>query len=470
MDKYDVLVIGGGPGGYVAAIRAAQLGFKAACVDRRPAPGGKGIAYGGTCLNVGCIPSKALLESSHHYEMAREGFAAHGIKTGKVALDLPAMLGRKDAVVKQLTGGIGMLFKKNKIAALEGSARLAKLGPPHEVEIEGAGTVQADHVIIATGSDSRPIPAAPVDNDRIVDNVGALEFDEVPARLCIIGAGVIGLELGSVWRRLGAEVTVLEALPEFLGVADADIAKAAAKVFAKQGLDIKLGCKVTGTKPGRKNVEVTWEEDGAERKDKFDRLIVAVGRVPCTSGLGAEEAGLKLEQGRIAVDAQCRTGIPNLWALGDVVRGPMLAHKAEEEGVMVAELIAGKKTEVHFDAIPWVIYTHPEIAWAGKTERELKESGTPYQAGSFPFAANGRALSVGDATGMVKILAHAETDRVLGVHMFGNAASEMIAEAVMAMEFEGSAEDIALICHAHPTLSEATKEAALAVAKRAIHA
>lgn len=469
MDKYDVLVIGGGPGGYVAAIRAAQLGFRTACVDRWPAPDGKGVVYGGTCLNVGCIPSKALLESSHHYEMAREEFAAHGIKAKGVGLDLGAMLARKEKIVKQLTGGVGMLLKKNKVAALAGTARLAKAGPPHEVAVEGLGTVQAEHVVIATGSVSRPIPAAPVDGDRIVDNAGALAFAEVPARLCIIGAGVIGLELGSVWRRLGAEVTVLEALPDFLALADKDVAKAAAKAFAKQGLDIKLGCKVTAAKAARRKVDVAWEEGGKASSAAFDRLIVAVGRVPCTEGLGAEEAGLRLADGRIEVDGQCRTGLPNLWAIGDVVRGPMLAHKAEEEGVMVAELIAGKHPEVDFNTVPWVIYTHPEIAWVGQTEQQLRASGTPYRAGSFPFAANGRALSIGDATGMVKILAHEQTDRVLGVHIFGSCASEMIAEAAMAMEFEGSAEDIALICHAHPTLSEATKEAALAVAKRAIH-
>ena len=469
MESYDVLVIGGGPGGYVAAIRAAQLGLNTACVDKWPASDGKGgVVYGGTCLNVGCIPSKALLESSHRYEDVTKHFPDHGVKVGKVSLDLNTMQKRKEKIVRELTGGISMLFKKNKVTALQGEARLTKLSQPAEVEIAGHGTVQAQHVIIATGSVSRPIPVAPVDNDMIVDNIGALEFKAVPKRLCVIGAGVIGLELGSVWRRLGSEVVILEALPDFLSLADHDIAKAAAKEFGKQQLNIKLGCKVTDAKVVGKKVKVSWEGDG-QYSEKFDRLIVAVGRVPYSDGLGAQAVGLEMDGGCIVVNEYCQTSHPGVWAIGDVVRGPMLAHKAEEEGVMVAERIVGQQPEIHFDRIPWVIYTHPEIAWVGLTEDQIKEQGIPYVSGSFPFAANGRAKGIGDTVGMVKIIAHKETDRVLGVHILGGNASDMIAEAVLAMEFDGSAEDIARTCHAHPTLAEVVKEAALAVAKRAIH-
>lgn len=469
MDTFDVMVIGGGPGGYVAAIRAAQLGLKTACVDKWPAPGGKGVVYGGTCLNVGCIPSKALLESSHRYEDATEHFAEHGVAVKGASVDLGKMMSRKDGIVKDLTGGIAMLFKKNKVTAIEGSARIAKLGPPAEVEVAGKGSFSAKELVIATGSVSRPIPAAKVDNKMIVDNIGALEFAEVPKDLCVIGAGVIGLELGSVWRRLGSKVVILEALEEFLPAADQAVSKAAAKAFAKQGLDIRLGCMVTEAKAKGKKVKVSWEAGGKKSSGDFDRLVVAVGRVPYTEGLGAEEAGLKTEKGMIVVDDHCRTGSPGVWAIGDVVRGPMLAHKAEEEGVMVAETIAGQKPEVDFETIPWVIYTVPEIAWVGKTEQQLKKLGVPHAAGSFPFAANGRAKGIGDTTGMVKVIAHAETDRILGVHILGGNASDMIAEGVLAMEFGGSAEDVARTCHAHPTLSEAFKEAALAVDKRAIH-
>ena len=468
MDNYDVLVIGGGPGGYVAAIRAAQLGFKTACVDKWPNPSGKGVVYGGTCLNVGCIPSKALLESSHLLEKASHA-AEHGIKVKGVDVDVAQMLARKEKIVNQLTGGIGMLFKKNKITALAGAAKITKVGAPHEVEIENHGKVSCKHLIIATGSVSRPIPVAEVDNDKIVDNIGALEFKEAPKKLCVIGSGVIGLELGSVWRRLGSEVTILEALPEFLATVDRDLAKVASKEFSKQGLNIKLNCMVTNAKVEGKQVTVTWKENDKEQSDKFDKLIVAVGRVPYTEGLGAEEVGIKMNKGMIEVNDHCQTNLENVYAIGDVVRGPMLAHKAEEEGVMVAEIIAGKHPEVDFNTIPWVIYTHPEIAWVGKTEQELKDNNIPYKKGSFPFVANGRALSIGDSTGMVKVLAHSETDRVLGVHIFGNCASDLIAEGVLAMEFQGSAEDIALTCHAHPTLSEAVKEAAMATDKRAIH-
>lgn len=469
METYDVLVIGGGPGGYVAAIRAAQLGLRVACVDRWPAPDGKGVVYGGTCLNVGCIPSKALLESSHRFEDASAHFSDHGITVINPKIDLEKMMARKEKIVNELVGGIGMLFKKNKITALGGTAKIAKLGPPATVEIDGGATVSAKHLIIATGSVSRPIPTVPVDNDLIVDNIGGLSFPEVPKKLCIIGAGVIGLELGSVWRRLGAEVTILEALPDFLALADGDIAKAAAKEFKKQGLQINLDCMVTEAKAQEKSVRVKWEGGGSPGSGTYDRLIVAVGRMPYTKGLGARDVGLAMERDCIKVDEHCRTSAPQVWAIGDVVRGPMLAHKAEDEGVMVAELIAGQQPGIDYECIPWVIYTSPEIAWVGKTEQQLAAAGVPYAKGSFPFAANGRAKGIGNTTGMVKILAHKETDRVLGVHIFGINASDMIGEAVLAMEFGAAAEDIARTCHAHPTLSEAVKEAALAVDNRAIH-
>ncbi len=470
METYDVLVIGGGPGGYVAAIRAAQLGLSTACIDKWPAPDGKGIVFGGTCLNVGCIPSKALLESSHRYEDAQEHFGAHGIVLGKAKIDLAAMHKRKDKIVGELTGGIGALFRKNKVAGIAGTARITKLGPVCEVEVDGHGPVAGKNLIIATGSVSRPIPAAPVDDKMIVDNIGALAFPTVPKRLCVIGAGVIGLELGSVWRRLGSDVTVLEALPDFLPAADAAISKAALREFTKQGLKISMNCMVSEAKPAGKQVAVKWKDGSSEQEDAFDRLIVAVGRIPYTDGLGVKEAGLETDgAGFIQVDGLCRTKHANVFALGDVVRGPMLAHKAEDEGVMVAELIAGQKPEIDYGCIPWVIYTRPEIAWTGKNEQQLKEEGVAYNAGSFPFMANGRAKGMGDTVGMVKILADKETDRVLGVHILGGNASDMIAEAVLAMEFGASAEDIARTCHAHPTLSEVVKEAALAVAGRAIH-
>ena len=469
MDTYDVAVIGGGPGGYVAAIRAGQLGLKTACIEKWPAAG-SGVVYGGTCLNVGCIPSKALLESSHRFEEAGgAGFAAHGVKVSGLKLDLGAMQKRKEKIVGELTGGIRLLLKKNKVDAIAGCARLAKIGDQCEIEVDGK-RIAAGNVIIATGSVSRPIAAAPVDNKMIVDNVGALEFSEVPKRLCVIGAGVIGLELGSVWRRLGSEVVILEALPDFLAAADAAIAKAALREFTRQGLKISMGCTVEKAEVAGKKVKVSWNDGGRSHSDSFDRLIVAVGRIPCTEGLGAAEAGLQVDSaGRIAVDEHCRTAHANVYAIGDVVRGPMLAHKAEEEGVMVAELIAGGKPEVEYGCIPWVIYTHPEIAWVGRTERQLKEDGVDCRAGSFPFIANGRAKGIGDTVGMVKILAERESDRVVGVHILGGTASDMIAEAVLAMEFGASAEDIARTCHAHPTLSEAVKEAALAVDARAIH-
>ncbi len=468
MDNFDVLVIGGGPAGYVAAIRAAQLGLRTACVERWPSPSGKGVVYGGTCLNVGCIPSKALLESSHHFEHVKGGLGVHGISSSGVKLELPQMHKRKDEIVRQLVTGVSGLLKKNKVTSLAGTARITKLGPPAEVTIDGKQQVTAKNLVIATGSVSRPIPAAQVDQDLIVDNIGALAFPEVPKKLCIIGAGVIGLELGSVWRRLGSEVTILEALPDFLVTVDQTISKQVAKEFKRQGLNIKLGCMVTSAQITGKKVEVKWEgkEPGQE---KFDRLVVAVGRAPFTEGLGAEEAGLKVERGCIVVDEHCRTSYEHVWAIGDVVRGPMLAHKAEDEGVMVAELIAGQKPEIDYDCIPWVIYTHPEIAWVGKTEQQLKEANIPFNSGSCPYAANGRAKGMDENIGVVKILAHQETDRILGVHIFGANASEMIAEATIAMEFGGSSEDIARTCHAHPTLTEVIREASLAVAKRSIN-
>lgn len=464
---YDVLVIGGGPGGYVAAIRAAQLGLSAACADRWQNAQGKTV-YGGTCLNVGCIPSKALLESSYNVVRAREHFAAHGIKTGKVQVDLAVMQKRKQQIVDTLVGGISGLFKKNKIDALSGAAALKSLGEVCEVEVAGK-TVRAKNIVIATGSVSRNVPAAAADGKNIVDNIGALSFDSVPKKLGIIGAGVIGLEMGSVWSRLGSEVHILEAMPEFLAAADKDIASEAAKIFKKQGLAIETGAAVTAAKSTAKGVNVEWEKDGKKHKASYDKLILAIGRVPYTDGLNAEGVGLALESGRIVVDDRCRAAQPNVYAIGDVVRGPMLAHKAEDEGMMVAELIAGQKPEIDYNAIPWVIYTHPEIAWVGRTEQELQAAGVKYNKGAFPFLANGRARGLGETDGMVKMLADAETDRILGVHILGAGASDLIAEGALALEMVCASEDIARTCHAHPTLAEAFREAALAVDKRAIH-
>ena len=468
---YDVLVIGGGPGGYVAAIRAAQLGLSAACVDKWKNAKGKTV-YGGTCLNIGCIPSKALLESSYNYERAAKHFAAHGVMVGKLSLDLATMQKRKDNVVTALVGGIDGLFKKNKVAALSGATSIVSIGEVCEVAISDNGktqTVRAKNLIIATGSVPRAIPPAPVDNQRIVDNEGALAFDEPPKKLGVIGAGVIGLELGSVWSRLGSDVKILEALPDFLGAADADIAQEAGKIFKKQGLSITTNAKVTAAKNTGKTVNVVWEKDGDSTQEKFDKLIVAVGRAPFTEGLNAENVGLSLSHGFIDVDSHCRTKFSNVYAVGDVVRGPMLAHKAEDEGAMVAELIAGQKPEIEYDCIPWVIYTHPEIAWVGKTEQDLKTAGVEYRKGVFPFMANGRARGLGETEGMVKILAAAADDRILGAHILGPGASDLIAEGVLAMEMAAASEDIARTCHAHPTLAEVFREAALAVDGRAIH-
>lgn len=465
---YDVLVIGGGPGGYVAAIRAAQLGLSVACVDKWKNPQGKNV-YGGTCLNVGCIPSKALLESSYNVVRAKEHFAAHGIQTGPVKIDVATMQKRKEKIVATLVTGVSGLFKKNKVDALFGAASLQSLGDVCEVRVEGVGVVRAKNLIIATGSESRGIAAAPIDGDNIVDNVGALEFSAPPKKLGVVGAGVIGLELGSVWRRLGSEVTILEAMPTFLPAADVDIAREAAKLFKKQGLRVEIGAAVGEAKTGKNGVAVKWTKDGKEERETFDKLIVAVGRAPHTDGLNAEGVGLEMENGRIVVDNLCRTARTNVYAIGDVVRGPMLAHKAEDEGIMVAERIAGQKPEVEYDAIPWVIYTHPEIAWVGKTEQELKTAGVNYRKGTFPFVANGRARGLGETEGMVKILADADSDRILGAHILGAGASDLIAEGVLAMEMVAASEDIARTCHAHPTLAEVFREAALAVDGRAIH-
>ncbi len=471
--QYDVVVIGGGPGGYIAAIRAAQLGFQVACIDEwKNADGGP--APGGTCTNVGCIPSKALLQSSEHFEQAGHHFADHGIGLADLSIDVAKMLGRKDAVVKQNNEGILYLFKKNKVAFFHGRGSFAaSQGEGYTIDVAGAAaeSLGAKHVIVATGSSARALPGADFDEQLILSNDGALRIGAVPKTLGVIGSGVIGLEMGSVWRRLGAEVTVLEALPAFLGAVDQQIAKEAQKAFVKQGLKIELGVKIEAVGPGGSGVEVRYASaQGEARTLDVERLIVSIGRVPNTTGLNAAAVGLQLdERGAIAVDEQCRTNLPNVWAIGDVVRGPMLAHKAEEEGVAVAERIAGQHGHVNFDTIPWVIYTSPEIAWVGRTEQQLKQADVAYKAGTFPFLANGRARALGDTTGMVKILADATTDEILGVHIVGPQASELIAEAVMAMEFKASAEDIARICHAHPSLSEATKEAALAVDKRTLN-
>ena len=465
--SFDVVVIGGGPGGYIAAIRAAQLGLSVACIDDGKGADGK-PALGGTCTNVGCIPSKALLQSSENFEQAGHGFAEHGVKVKGLELDLAQMQRRKDKVVKQNNDGIAYLFKKNKVAYFHGRGGFGKSAS--EIRV-GGETLQARHVIVATGSNARALPGAEFDEQLVLSNTGALAMGEVPKRLGIVGAGVIGLELGSVWRRLGAQVTILEALPAFLGAADEQIAKEAAKVFAKQGLDIQLGVNISKVSKSKKLVIVQYTgSDISSKTLECDRLIVSIGRVPNTDGLNAAAVGLKLDaRGFVEVDGDCRTNLPNVWAIGDVVRGPMLAHKAEEEGAAVAERIAGKKPHVDFNTVPWVIYTAPEIAWVGKTEQQLKAEGVEYRAGTFPFSANGRARALGESAGLVKFLAHAQTDEILGVHVMGPFAGELIAEAVVAMEFRGSSEDIGMICHAHPTLSEAMKEAALAVDKRALN-
>ncbi len=467
---FDVVVIGAGPAGYIGAIRAAQLGLTVACIDQwKNAKGGP--APGGTCTNIGCIPSKALLQSSENYEHAGKHFADHGIKVGALELDLARMLARKDAVVKQNNDGILYLFKKNKVTFFHGSGSFASHSDAgYEVRVADESLI-GKHVIVATGSNARALPGTSFDEKLILSNDGALAVGAVPKTLGVIGAGVIGLEMGSVWRRLGADVTVLEALPAFLGASDQDVAKEAAKVFAKQGLKIHLGANITSVKTSKDGVAVDWTDaKGATQTLACERLIVSIGRVPNTDGLNAQAVGLALdERGFVTVDDDCRTNLPSVWAVGDVVRGPMLAHKGEEEGVAVAERIAGQHGHVNYNTIPWVIYTSPEIAWVGETEQQLKAAGRAYKTGSFPYMANGRARALGDTTGFVKFLADAATDEILGVHMIGPYVSELISEAVVAMEFRAAAEDIGRICHAHPSLAEVTKEAALAVDKRALN-
>ncbi|MDO5356175.1 MAG: dihydrolipoyl dehydrogenase [Conchiformibius sp.] len=476
MSRFDVVVIGAGPGGYVAAIRAAQLGFSTACIDAGVNKAGDAPALGGTCLNVGCIPSKALLQSSEHIHTALHEFGEHGISLSEVRFNPEQMIARKDAIVTKLTGGIKYLFQKNKVESIFGRASFAgRNGDMWQLIVDGGNgeyrSVEAAHVIIATGSVPRPLPLVEIDNVNVLDNEGALNLSKVPNKLGVIGSGVIGLEMGSVWRRVGADVTILEAAPAFLAAADQQIAKEAYKYFTKeQGLNIQLGVKILAITKGANSVSVQYEYEGETQTVVFDKLIVAIGRVPNTYGLNPEAVGLAVdERGFIAVDDECRTNLPNVWAIGDVVRGPMLAHKASDEGVAVAERIAGQKPHLDFNTIPWVIYTDPEIAWVGKTEEQLKAEGIAYKKGTSGFAANGRALGLGKAKGTVKVLACAETDRILGVHMIGPMVSELVAEAVTAMEFKASSEDIARIVHAHPTLSEVLHEAALAADKRALH-
>jgi dihydrolipoamide dehydrogenase len=468
MKSFDVAVIGGGPGGYIAAIRAAQLGMQVACIDEWKGADGK-PALGGTCTNVGCIPSKALLQSSENYEQAGQLFAEHGVMVKGLSLDLAQMQKRKDKVVRQNNDGIAYLFKKNKVTFFHGRGSFGSSAL--EILISGdQEKIAAKNVIVATGSSPRALPGADFDEKLILSNVGALALPEVPKRLGVIGAGIIGLELGSVWRRLGAEVTILEALPAFLGAADETIAKEAGRVFARQGLKIELGVGISKILPAKNAVKIEYKgADGTAKTLDVDRLIVSIGRVANTAGLNAEGVGLKMERGFISVDGDCRSSLSNVWAIGDVVRGPMLAHKAEEEGVAVAERIAGQKPHVNFNTVPSVIYTSPEIAWVGKTEQQLKAEGVACKTGSFPFSANARARALGETSGLVKVIADAASDAVLGVHIMGPLAGELIAESVAVMEFGGSAEDIGMICHAHPSLSEAVKEAALAVDKRALN-
>lgn len=468
--NFDVVVIGGGPAGYVAAIRCAQLGLSTACIDKWINKEGKAV-FGGTCLNVGCIPSKALLDSSHKYHEASENYAIHGISVGKVRMDVEAMLQRKDQIVKNLTMGVATLFKANGVTAFEGTGKVLA-GKKIEFTNHAGNSeiLEAANIIIATGSVPVDIPPAPLTDGVIVDSSGALEFDKVPKRLGVIGAGVIGLELGSVWGRLGAEVVVLEAQDKFLHLADSAISKEAHKLFSKQGLDIRLNSRVTGSDVKNKKVTVTYQDSDGEQSEVFDKLIVAVGRKPYTENLFTADSGVDMdERGFVFVDETCATSVPGIWAIGDVVRGPMLAHKASEEGVMVAERIAGHKAQLNYDVIPSVIYTHPEIAWVGKTEDELKASGDAYNVGMFPFAANGRAMAANDTDGFVKIVADAETDRILGASVIGPNAGDLCQQVVVAMEFGSSAEDLGMMVFAHPTISEVVHEAALSVNNAAIH-
>ena len=471
--KFDVVVVGGGPAGYVAAIRCAQLGLHTACIEKWHDEKNNAV-FGGTCLNVGCIPSKALLDSSHKFAEAQNHFQIHGITLDNLAIDVPAMIARKAKIVGQLTSGVKSLFTANKVEGIAGTGKLLKgkkvLVTAHDGSTE---ELQADHIILAAGSEPITIPPAPVDNDVIVDSTGALEFSAVPKRLGVIGAGVIGLELGSVWSRLGSEVIVLEAMEAFLPGVDTQIAKEAGKILGKQGLMIKLGAKVTGTKVSAgktKTVTVSYTDSEGEQEIVFDKLIVAVGRRPVSKNLLADDSGVEIDKrGFVVVDDTCSTKVPGVYAAGDLVRGPMLAHKGMEEGVMIAERIAGKKTQVNYALVPFVIYTHPEIAWVGKTEQKLKEDGIEFNVGTFPFSVNGRALAANDTEGMVKMLADAKTDRVLGCHIIGPSAADLVQQIAIAMEFSASAEDIGLTMFSHPALSEAVHEAALSVNGHAIH-
>ena len=466
---FDVVIIGSGPAGYVAAIRAAQLGLNTACIEKSFDSKGKS-QLGGTCLNVGCIPSKALLDSSHRYSDALNHFSDHGIEVSKPKLDIPKMMERKNKVVAQLSTGVGGLFKTNKVTTIFGEAKVLNSNQVEVLIDDKPEIIETKNIIIASGSSPINIPVAPIDQKNIVDSTGALEFLSVPKKLGIIGAGVIGLELGSVWARLGSEVTILEAMDDFLPMADHTVSKDVLKEFNKQGLNINLGCKVTSAKATAKNVKVGFKKKDGEEELIVDKLIVAVGRRPNTANLFDENSGLALdEKGFIPVNDFCETEVKNIWAVGDVVRGPMLAHKASEEGIMVVERIAGKHAEMHYDLVPSVIYTHPEVAWVGKNEAELVESGIDFKSGSFPFAASGRALATGESTGFVKVIADKKTDTILGVHAFGPSAADIVQQGVVAMEFGASAEDLGLTIFSHPTVSEALHEAAMAVNGHAIH-
>ena len=469
-EKFDVIFIGAGPGGYVGAIRAAQLGLKVACVEKMKGNDGK-ATLGGTCLNIGCIPSKALLDSSYKYHEARESLAVHGISMKDVSIDIPAMLNRKNEIVKQLTGGITQLFKANGVIHLKGAGKLLSQKTVSIIDESGTETLYtADNIVLATGSSPIDISSAKLDGEYIVDSTGALEFTSVPKRIGIIGAGVIGLELGSVWKRLGSEVVLLEAMDIFLPAMDQFIAKETKKTLGRQGLDIRLGCRVLGAEIKGNQVEVRFnDKEGTEQSEQFDRLIVCVGRKPNTENLFTPDSGVVLdEKGRITVDDSCAAA-SGIWAIGDLVRGPMLAHKASEEGVMVAERIAGHKTQMNYDLVPNVIYTHPEIAAVGQTEEQVKATGMEYKVGMFPFAASGRALAANDTTGLVKLIADTETDCILGCHIVGASAADLVQQVAIAMEFGATAEDIGAMVFGHPTLSEAVHEAALAVNGHAIH-
>ena len=465
---FDIIVIGSGPAGYVAAIRASQLGLKTACIEKSSKNNKPQL--GGTCLNIGCIPSKALLDSSHRYADALNHFSDHGIKVSKPKIDISQMMERKNKIVSQLTSGVAGLLKANKVSQITGSAKIIDSNNVEVTNEDNIELLKTKNIIIATGSMPIDIPVAELDNKNIVDSTGALEFKAVPKTLGIIGAGIIGLELGSVWSRLGSKVTILEAMDDFLPMADSKISDDVLKEFNKQGLNINLGCKVTATKSNEKNVTVNFTNNGKQSELTFDKLIVAVGRKPYTNNLLDESCGLSVDQnGFISVNDFCETQIKNIWAVGDVVRGPMLAHKASEEGIMVAERIAGNQVEMEYDLVPSVIYTHPEVAWVGKNEKELNDAGVEFKTGSFPFAASGRALATGESTGFVKVIADKRTDTILGVHAFGPAAADIVQQGVVAMEFGASAEDLGLTIFSHPTVSEALHEAALAVNEQAIH-